>query len=102
VSGVHLTSLEIGSLIITVGVLLGLAWMEYERRRDEREVAEAAGCFCMQSVRERDAELVAELAALHPMPRRPAPPAADLGEPWRLPASVTDPARLVEQAETHD
>jgi hypothetical protein len=115
VTAFHWTGLEIGTLAITVAVLAGLLWMRFEERRDDREIT---GCPCLDpefagllpdfepgmksALREENAALLDDLALLHPMPQRPAPPPADPGEPWQLPASVTDPARLVEQAETHD
>lgn len=74
----------------------------YADARQAKQVVEAADCFCLQAVRDENAALLDDLAVLHPMPQRPAPPAAAPGEPWRLPASVTDPARLVERSEIHD
>lgn len=67
----------------------------YADARQAKKVVEAAECLCLQA-------LLDDLAVLHPMPQRPAPPAAAPGEPWQLPASVTDPARLVERSEIND
>jgi hypothetical protein len=115
VTDFHWTGLEFGALAVTVFVLAGLAWMEFEKRRDDRG---RAGCVCLDpefarllpafepemkaALRDENAALLDDLAALHPMPQRPAPPAAAPGEPWQLPAPVTDPARLVERSEIHD
>jgi hypothetical protein len=115
VTGFHWTGLEVGVLAVAVSVLAGLAWMQFEKRRDDRG---RAACVCLDpefaallsevepelksALRDENAVLLDDLAVLHPMPQRPAPPAAAPGEPWQLPASVTDPARLVERSEIHD
>lgn len=74
----------------------------YADARAAKRVVEAAECFCLQAVRDENTAFLDDLAILHPMPQRPAPPAAALDEPWQLPAPVTDPARLVERSEIHD
>lgn len=70
----------------------------YADTRQAKRVVDAAECFCLQAVREENAALLDDLAALHPMPQRPPAAPAEPGEPWRLRHAADDVApRLVDQ-----
>lgn len=50
-------------------------------------VADAQAAYRVYVQQRAGASLLDEYAAGHPMPKRPAPPAPPLGEPWQLPGS---------------
>lgn len=63
-----------------------------DRRRFERAVedivAGAEAEYAAHVQRRADAALLDEYAVRRPMPKRPAPPAAEPGEPWQLRRTV--------------
>jgi len=76
-----------------------------EKRRDwaltqqvEGIVADAEAAYRKYSDSRFKAALADDYAVLHPMPQRPAPPAAP-GEPWQLARKNDTLGRLVEPAE---
>lgn len=122
------TGLEFGALAVTVAVLAGLAWMQVEKRRDERGSvldrlvwvpgapltdervdAEFAGLLpeveqgLKSALHEENVARLNELA-LNPMPQRPSPPLAAPGEPWQLrrPVGADVPPGLVDPGVSND
>jgi hypothetical protein len=100
-------------LAIAIGTLAALAWAKFDRRRADREIADAAReseersmrraaeieaafqqqladvfaqaeYFCRYSAHEQGLLLLDETAVQHPMAQRPASPPPDPGEPWQL------------------
>lgn len=84
------------ALLATAVIIAAVRVAEYAdrvrgRRAAERLVdgivADAQAAYASHVQRRADAALLAEYAAGHPMPQRPAPPSAEPGEPWQLPGA---------------
>lgn len=88
------------TLAVVAGIVVALRVAEYLDRVGDRRaaarsaavvdgiVADAQAAYAAYVQSRAGAALLDDLAVLHPMPQRPAPPPAGPGEPWRLRPAV--------------